>query len=98
MDHHQLNFWLWAFLRNGKAYLDQSNITHAAFENMFSDEPNIIAREQYQARALELRLADDRVAENRNRLTLKFMGGLNSALPKPGCWGKQAIVNPACRK
>jgi hypothetical protein len=49
MDHHELNFWLWAFLRNGEAYLKQSKITDAAFESPL---------EQYEDCRRELKLAE----------------------------------------
>jgi len=56
MDHHQLNFWLWAFLRNGQAYLESSQKDCAAFENRFSEEAPTISREQVELARRECEL------------------------------------------
>lgn len=41
--------------------------------------------------------ADDRVGENRNRMTLKFMEDVGSAVPKVGCIGRRGVLNWWCR-
>jgi hypothetical protein len=41
--------------------------------------------------------ADDRVGENRNRMTLKFMEDVGSAVPKVGCRDRRGVLNWWCR-
>lgn len=41
--------------------------------------------------------ADDRVGENRNRMTRKFIEDVGSAVPKVGCKGPRGVLNWWCR-
>jgi len=37
LDHHQLNFWLWASLKDAATYLESSHAHLAAVDKLFSD-------------------------------------------------------------
>jgi hypothetical protein len=52
-DHHELTFWLWAFMRNADAYLGTSQATQDAYRQIFEHEMSRWPELRERARSLQ---------------------------------------------